>query len=75
MRWGHKIDHFFVGRHKCMTPNATRIRQSLSLLVSLDTCYYLSLEKLNWVSFWLILHVTKSGSTLRIGRSGNSMVS
>ena len=55
-------------------PNATRISQFLSLLVSLDSCYYLLLKKRNWFTFWVILHITKSVSTLGIGRSGNGMV-
>ena len=61
MRWVevHKII-IFCGRCKCMTPNATRIRQSLSVLVSLDICCYLSSKKLNWYSFWLISQITKS---------------
>ena len=57
-----------------MTPNTTRIRQSLLFLVSLDSGYYLLLKKLNSFSFWPILHITKSVSTLRIGRSGNGML-
>ena len=57
-----------------MTPNATRIKQSLSFFVSLDSCYYLLLKKLNWFSFWMILHIIKSASTLRIGRSGKCML-
>ena len=31
-------------------------------------------KKPNWFSFWLVLHITKSVSTLRIGGSGNGMI-
>ena len=47
----------FCRRHKCMNLNATRIRQSLSVLVSLEPCCYLLLKKLSWFSFWLNLHI------------------
>ena len=50
----------FCGRWKCMTSNATRITQSLVVLVSLDTCSYHSSKQLNWLSFWLITQIAKS---------------
>ena len=58
--WGVIKLTIFCGCCKCMTPNATRIRQSLAVVVSLDTCCYLSSKKLNCFSFWLISQITKS---------------
>ena len=44
-----------VTNNKCLRGIATRISQSLSVLVSCDPCCYLSSEKLTWSSFLLVL--------------------